>query len=293
MRTPRFILADIQTQLLSTDHPNQFFLSKSESHHLAHVLRREPGTLIEVTDGSGFNCVCKIIEFTENGALCSFERKKDSRDLSNIVLLVAAVAPAKCDLIVEKAVELGVAEIHFFRAERSQESLKPEQIEKRISRFERIAEAAVKQSGAPRLPLLTYANNMSALLTRLHGPDNQHGPDFRTIFVAPDSAAEYASAGEARSAPQNAVITSLFQLLERGPQGAENHLSSTLEEVSESVDSYALVGPEGGFTGKEIALALQWNYIPASLGPNVLRTETAVILALGLIGLFRFSKTEG
>lgn len=211
-----------------------------------------------------------------------------TRQLHRTHLIVGIIKSAKSDLIVEKAVELGVARIHFFYGERSQNPLSGEKLKERVERLRRVRDAAVRQSFTPELPDIQAHSTLNEALAEIHGsPKNlpSHGQR-RLLLRAPQRSPQEVS-DDHLHIEQLPVITEFF----RCPTHSRKNSGRELENIGKSVESkvsvesYLLIGPEGGVTGSELEVSRSYRYVEASLGPNVLRTETAVILACGLVQL--------
>jgi len=222
---------------LAVDH-----LSPEESHHAVHVLRLRSGDSAAIFDGRGTE---SRIRLTSAEPECvSFETLSTTKTLRppcRIRFGQALIKPAGMELLIQKLTELGVSEIWPIASERSVS--KPEG-EKRISsRWQSIALAACKQSGQNWLPKIPEAVPLDAFL------------------AAPDPAPPIAR-----------IIGSL--------QPEARPLSTLVGEAQEQTPVSAvdvLIGPEGDFTPAEIGRARAAGFRPASLGPLVLRSETASI----------------
>lgn len=285
MRTPRFIISpkkEAGRPNLPLTVSSEVTVSPEESHHICNVLRLKPGDRFEgVCEEGGRSFICEITG--NEGPLLSAVIISQLRlsPLPRLVVVVGAVRPAVADFIVEKAIELGASEIHFFFAERSQGPLKGEKLVQRKERLSRVARSAVKQSRTPISPVVEVHQSLEAALLLLH-PSGEAQPlktsEIRCVFAPPQKTNE---------PEQQTGYQTLIQLLPLKPSPATGNSlqSSPLEKVQESVESYLLIGPEGGLTESEIGQAESFGYIRTSLGPNTLRTETAVILACGLVQL--------
>jgi 16S rRNA (uracil1498-N3)-methyltransferase len=150
----------------------------------------------------------------------------------------------RMDYTVQKAVELGVAEIWPLLAERSVVRLDRERAEKRRLHWQRVAIAACEQSGRSRVPPVHAPLRLADWLATWRA---QRQGNERALLLSPAGGARLAALGE----PQGPVIL--------------------------------LAGPEGGFTEAEAAAARHQGFLPVRLGPRILRTETAALAALAAI----------
>ena len=153
------------------------------------------------------------------------------------IALVQALATAdKMDLIVQKAVELGIAAIQPIASERTTLKLAGERAQKRITHWQAIAQAACEQCGRNRVPRIAEVVPLETWLTT--------PVDGERLIMHP----------QARP--------------------------SLVESVDAARRLCILVGPEGGFSEQEIALAISHGVKPVKFGPRVLRAETAALAAI-------------
>ena len=169
-------------------------------------------------------------------------------------LLAGITANERMDWLVEKATELGVASITPLVAERSVLKLKGERAEKKLAHWQAVAVAACEQCGRNRVPVVHDAVDLAGWV-RAHG----------------------AATGLA-GAPAGAQRLLLSLRTGTAP------LRSAVEPGSERAVIF-LSGPEGGLSAAEEDLALQHGFAPTTLGPRVLRAETAPLAALAALTL--------
>jgi 16S rRNA (uracil1498-N3)-methyltransferase len=164
-------------------------------------------------------------------------------------LAVGMPANERMDWLVEKATELGASSIQPLMSERSVLRLKSERADKKLTHWRGIAMAACEQCGRNRLPVIHEVRTLADWLKTL----SLRGP---------------ADANEAR------LLLSL--------QTGARPLSATL--TSDEALTF-LSGPEGGLSPAEEAAAMACGFAPVTLGPRVLRAETAPLACLSLLGL--------
>ena len=215
-------------------------LSPEESHHASDVLRLRSGDSAAVFDGKGSEARVRLTGIAPEAVSYQIlSTSKTPPPACRIRLGQAMIKPAGMELLVQKLTELGVSEIWPIASDRS--VTKPSG-EKRIShRWETIALAACKQSGQNWLPKIHEAAPL----------DN--------FLAAPDPAP-----------PICRIIGSL--------QPEARPLPVLLTEAKAAGKVRAvdiLIGPEGDFTPSEVGRARSAGFRPASLGPLVLRSETA------------------
>ncbi len=243
-------------------------LSKSESHHIVSVLRMRQGAQCEILCPSSGQVFLGVLEETDSSRCAirlSEPRAKSTQ--TQVTLIVGAPKFAVADVIVEKAVELGVSAIRFFNAERSARMLKKEEREKRLARMMRVRDAALKQSLSDTVTKIEFYSGLPEALAEL--PDGGKSTENRLICLLPGQ-------GDLSETPK---ITDFFTKQPR----AERMSGAVLEKTLKSDETYVLVGPEGGFERSEIDLAFSRHFSAVSLGSTRLRTETACILAAGTI----------
>ena len=155
-------------------------------------------------------------------------------------LAIGMPANERMDWLVEKAVELGVASIQPLMSERSVLRLSGERALKKVAHWQSIAVAACEQCGGNRVPPVFAVESLSSWL-----PHWRAGVPEHTI-------------GQLLSLRRDSAAT----------QSAQQH------------PRLFLSGPEGGFSAAEETLALDAGFAPVSLGPRILRAETAALTAL-------------
>ncbi len=229
------------------DHPR---LSAEETHHACQVLRLPEGDKITVFDGAGNEARARLGAVVGGRAELTLEQRTSSTPLACQITLIQAVPKGKnMDLIVQKAVELGVARIIPLLSERTVVQLDAEEARRKQEKWQAIALEACKQCGQNFLPAV-------------HLPISP-----REYFQRPEP-------------HEWNLIASL--------QPDSRHIKATLalaqETLGRSPRSLAvMIGPEGDFTPAESALARSQGFHPVTLGPIILRTETAAIYCLSVL----------
>jgi 16S rRNA (uracil1498-N3)-methyltransferase len=214
-----------------------------EARHLTRVLRVEPGQRYEISDNR--NVYLAEIESArkQDVVFRTLEKLPPEPARAAVTLCAALIKFDRFELMVEKATELGAAEILPVIAARSERGLDRAAC-KRVERWRRIALEASQQSRRERLPVIGEPVPFSAAVAR--------------------------------------AATHRFALDENRP-GLP--LARALPAARSGEDSVAvLVGPEGGWTEAERGRFESAGWTPVSLGPLILRTETAALAALAVIG---------
>ena len=225
---------------------DQVRLSDDESHHLLRVLRLSRGDAVYVFDGGGGEWSGSFDGVEGKQALVEIrEALPDVVESPLHVTLVQALAKGeKFDLVVQKTTELGVTRIVPLMAQHADVKVKDEQAAKRSERWQRIALEAVKQSGRRRLVEIARPAKLDELLAAKTGPEQ----------------------------------TMIF-FNERGGVGLTEALAGTPATGPVTV----FVGPEGGWAEEEIDAFTTRGCRAVTLGPRILRTETAAIVAVALL----------
>lgn len=230
--------SDVQDELLTITGP--------EVNHIRNVMRLKAGEEISVSiGGDGKEYRYGIESYTEDSVLCRLRFVKDKEvELPVKVLLFQGLPKAdKMDLIVQKAVELGAAEIIPVSMERCVVKLDAGKAAKKTARWQTIAESAASQSRRSIIPRVLAPMSMR-------------------------EAVEYAKA-------QTEVRVIPYEL-----QEDDGSVKQYLESLKEGQSVSIFIGPEGGFTPAEVELAKEAGIRPISLGRRILRTETAGLAIL-------------
>ena len=230
--------SDVQDELLTITGP--------EVNHIRNVMRLKPGEEISVSiGGDGKEYRYGIESYTEDSVLCRLRFVKDKEvELPVKVLLFQGLPKAdKMDLIVQKAVELGAAEIIPVSMERCVVKLDAGKAAKKTARWQTIAESAASQSRRSIIPRVLAPMSMK-------------------------EAVEYAK-------EQTEVRVIPYEL-----QEDDGSVKQYLESLKEGQSVSIFIGPEGGFAPGEVELAKEAGIRPSSLGRRILRTETAGLAIL-------------
>ena len=227
--------------------PTALVLDPGESHHCLNVLRCQLGDKVVAFNGQGAEATATISGTDKKAvSLETISASKNPTLRAQITLGQAVPKGKNMDLIVEKATELGAAGIVPLLSERTVVSLKPDEATKKQEKWQRTAIEACKQSGQDWLPKI-------------------HAPQTVEKFLA--------------SAPKADLL--VIASLEGNARSIKETLAS-LEDTPKS--ALVLIGPEGDFTPSEINRALSAGFLPITLGPIVLRTETAAIYTISVLG---------
>ena len=213
-------------------------LPEAQAHYLSRVLRLTVGAAVQLFDGSGQEYIGQLTSVTKKAVQVELrENLVGLPDSSLQIHLGQGLSRGeRMDWAIQKATELGVAEITPLFTERCEVRLNEERMQKRLEHWQQIAISACEQCGRSRVP----------------------------VIHVPQTAKDW----------QATVQADLKLVLHPVAQPLTEHAApSTLA---------FLIGPEGGLTDVEVAQAAEYGFQPARLGPRVLRTETAPIVALSV-----------
>lgn len=225
-------------------------LAGGEAHHAAHVLRVRRGERVAVLNGLGDTFLCEVLECRrERVDLQVVERHSAPRPRYEITLLQAIPKGKIIEAIIQKATELGVARIVPLLSERVVTHLDGEDASAKAAKWQAVAIEAVKQCGAPWLPRVEIPATPKQFIDRAEKFDIQLIGSLQPNARHPRLAFEAFSRAQARQPVSVAVW----------------------------------IGPEGDFTPAEVAAAENSGAFPITLGPLVLRVETAAIYCLSIV----------
>ena len=231
--------------------PAAIVLSPGESHHLVAVNRARPGDTVTVFDGRGAEWICELVEADGRAARLKVRFAQRAKPLPYAITLGQALPKGGfMDAIVRKATELGAARIVPLESERTEVRLDAERSDRKIEKWQVAALEAAKQCGNPWLPEIAPVRQAAAFI------ESAAGYDLKLVAsLRPGAQSLRSVLGAFRAAEGREPATALW-----------------------------LIGPEGDFTPAELNLAQGRGFAPITLGPLVLRCETAAIYALSVLG---------
>jgi 16S rRNA (uracil1498-N3)-methyltransferase len=226
-------------------------LTGSETHHARDVLRMRSGDKLVLFNGQGREVTAEIIGLGDNEIRLRKLHESQTPPLRCRILLGQAMPKGKnMDLIVQKAVEIGAAEIAPIISDRTVVHVDSETAAQKQAKWQQIAIEAAKQCGQNWLPHVRAPRKL----------------------------------GEFFSAPETSFDLRLIGSLQPDAQHLKKILETYSNEHGDRPRSVLmLVGPEGDFTPAELALARQHGCQPITLGPIILRVETAAIYCLSIL----------
>jgi len=220
-------------------------LPLEEAIHSTRVLRLSQGDTIELFDGQGRIYRGNIIEKDHLKVTVKIhESFEEDNSPAYIILGQSLLKRNKMDLIVQKATELDVAEIYPLTTQHSIPRMDEESMDKKIRRWRRIALEASKQCKRASVPPINPIRDLPSFINDVDG-------DYLKLI-----------------------------LWERGECPSFKEIFRKNRTDRKII---LLIGPEGGFSEKEILLATAKDFQPVSLGKRILRSETAALAALTIV----------
>ena len=228
-------------------------LCGSDVNHIRNVLRMKPGEHVIVNDGNNMDYHCVIDTIDTDEVMLKIDHSSEcmAELPSKIYLFQSLPKLDKMELIIQKAVELGVHEVIPVSSKRCVVKLDDKKEKKKLERWQMIAESAAKQS-------------MRGIIPKVHAP------------LGFKEAVKYASELSYNMIP--------YELAE-GMDVSREIMDTAAEKESVGI----FIGPEGGYCESEIEYAVENGIQVVSLGNRILRTETAGLCVLSIL-MFKMTK---
>ena len=236
----------VKGNVTETTHSLQF--SKEQVHQLKKVLRVRVGEQFEVVDDDSQLAIVEVSEL-EPFEVKVVELLEQKVELPVSVTIAVGLSKGdKLDWIVQKTTELGVSEIIPLSLTRNVVKWPGDKADKKIERLQKIAEEASEQSHRLKVPRVTSVMTLKELAN--------YTSDFEQKLIAYEESAKV---------------------------GESLQLVKSLQSLQENERVIFVFGPEGGIEEQEVALLEESGYLPCSLGPRILRAETAPLYALAAV----------
>jgi len=260
-------------------------LSPEESHHLARVLRVEPGQEMTLFDGQGTRAVGIIETVTKKEVSVRItERETVPPPAVEITLIQAVCKPDRFEMILQKATELGVRAIQPIVTANA--SLPAGKIEKMIGRGDAIIRNASQQCGTAWLPIfhrLRRSTDLFPIAGQKQQALTQSVPTLGSNCVAAcDSNPTFGSFDAVFIGslhPNAKPFKDAFRQLHE----ADRMPAIRTAGFQPAMRVALMIGPEGDFTEEEVNTAVEAGAIPVTFGQQILRTETAAIFGLSVL----------
>lgn len=231
-----FVKYEIKTEDVIIDHMD-------DVKHLTKSLRVTVGEKIEICDSKGLEYIAEVTSL-EDIVLCKVIKKRDIQRESplKVDLIQGLAKGSKMELIIQKAVELGVHQVIPCQMKRSIVKLDKKAEKKKVERWQKIADEAGKQSKRSNLPKVSQVMPLMEMESILKAYDH--------VMIAYENE-------------------------------TTRHLKSVLKGFGNNIA--VIIGPEGGFTEEEVTYIQSLGGHAISLGPRILRTETAGLMCLSIL----------
>ena len=233
---------------------NTCIIEGEDVKHISRVLRCRENDKLEVCDMENNEYICEIKEINKDNILLDIIEKVNIKRESNLKVKLYQGMPkgTKMELILQKLTEIGVDEIVLVQTKRSVTKIDNKKEDKKIERWERIIYEAAKQSKRAKIPKLTGVLTFKEALADMQNND---------LNICP----------------------------------YENERTISIKEAIKDSSANTIgifVGPEGGFEEEEIEKIQEIDGKVVSLGPRILRTETASVVASSVV-LYELSDLGG
>ncbi|BCJ86240.1 16S rRNA (uracil(1498)-N(3))-methyltransferase [Effusibacillus dendaii] len=256
----------------------QVRISGDDVKHITRVMRFEPGDLIICAAGNEVSYRVQLTDFAADAVFGEIVEtlQEQSEPEVKITLVQGLPKSDKMDLIVQKGTEAGVSDFVPVETIRTIVNYDAKKEHKRRDRWQRIAKEAAEQAHRLIIPEIAEVTTLKEWLL-------QKSDSYDLVLLAyegqPLSDRERQLDGESGlgDKPQILACDSLRAVLNGFPQARSIAL---------------LIGPEGGFDPQEVLLATQQGARPVTLGPRILRTETAGLVAAAII-LYHYGQMGG
>lgn len=216
-----------------------------DAKHIGKVLRMQPGDKLQIVSDDGVSALAEVTAISESTVTVRcLEVLAESHEPAVKITLAQGLAKGeKMDFIIQKAVELGAYSIVPVAMEHSVVRLDGAKADKKVERWQKIAEAAAKQSKRDIIPQVQAVQSVSQMLAN---------NNCKTKIIA-------------------------YECEDR------MSLKTALREAGQLDDLLLIIGPEGGISEGELNKAREAGAIPVSLGRRILRAETAGLVAMSAI----------
>lgn len=234
---------------------NRAVITGPEVKHINKVLRLKEGDAVTLLDGLGNSYKASIYRCSKDTVMCHVQEKQVAGGEPPVQITVVQGLPKgdKMELVIQKGTELGITRFIPLKSKRSIVRLDEKKAGERKTRWQRVALEAAKQCRRPLVPVVDEPMEWHQVLSAV---------------------------------PQDALLLMPY----------EDEQTMTLKDIIHSEQHkqnfYIIIGPEGGFEPEEVALAKDYGVKTVSLGPRIMRTETAG-LAMASIIMYQYGDLGG
>ncbi len=227
---------------------NRIIIENEDVKHISRVLRLKEKDKVEICDGKNTEYICEIQSVDKNSVSLSIIGKEQSFKEPPIKTVLYQGSPKgdKMNLIIQKTVELGITEIIPVKMKRTIVQFGDKDKQKKVDRWQRVALEAAKQSKRGIVPTVHFPLNFDQALE--HSKKNQ---------------------------------LNIMPYENENKKGFRTVMESLNKDNIDKIGIW--IGPEGGLAEEEVAKAINNRVHLITLGPRILRTETAGFITLSLI----------
>ncbi|CDF58073.1 16S rRNA (uracil(1498)-N(3))-methyltransferase [Thermobrachium celere] len=234
---------------------DKIIIEGDDVQHISKVLRLRKDDIIQVCDGHLNEYICSIQEINKNNVVCLVKEKFKNENESDVSITLFQGLPKaqKMELIIQKGVEIGIKEFIPVITERVVVKTEGKDLKNKLERWNRIAYEASKQSNRGIVPEVKDIIDFKEALELLK--------EFDAVFV---------------------------------PYEKERSMGfkKALKDKKDIKNVAVVIGPEGGFSEEEVKIFEENGFVLVTLGPRILRTETAGLVASTII-LYELSDIGG
>lgn len=222
------------------------YIEGSDVNHIANVLRMKPGEELLISVKGDWDYLCKIVDIETDRVNLKVIESMEQRELPvNITLLQGIPKSDKLEMIIQKAVELGVSEIIPVKTKRVVVKIDEKKVDTKVNRWNAIAESAAKQSKRSIIPKVYEPMSIDNALEIVK--------DFGVKLIPYENA-----------------------------DGIDK-TRKILDNMDKTKNIAVFIGPEGGFEESEVDSIKNSGFEVITLGKRILRTETAGLALLSNI----------
>lgn len=230
---------------------NRIFIEGNDYNHIKNVLRKSINDELNICNSENSkNYLCKIIDINDKQVILHIENEIESNSESNINITIFQGLPKaeKMELIIQKATELGVTTIVPTIMKRCVVKVEEKDKQKKVVRWQKIAEVAAKQSGRDKITQIEEFKNIKNICEKIK--------DYDAVLLAYEN-------------EKNNSIKREIQLLK--------------EMHKDEYKIAVIIGPEGGMDAEEVELLQTVGAKVVTLGNRILRTETVSLTITSIL----------
>jgi len=225
-------------------------MTGDDVHHMTRVMRMQLGTEVVLCDSNSTSYLAKITKIEKDEVmLCISSPLNEKREMPVAVTIAQGITKSdKFETVLQKGTECGVSGFRAVKMKRSVAKIDAKKETVKLTRWRKIVKEAAEQSHRQKVPVVGEVCDFVSLLKDAHDYD-----------------------------------VCLFAYEEVTGGDSMKRLPTVLSEIEDGAKVLVLIGPEGGIDASEATMLQEAGFLPISLGPRILRTETAPIYVLSAI----------